>query len=62
MSKETDIDKRLSLLEQKVDLIIDNHLAHVADDMKFIKRLLTAVMIGVLVEAGYIIAQFNIMQ
>jgi len=33
-----ELDKRLALLEQKVDLIINNHLAHMAEDIDDIKK------------------------
>ena len=31
------LDKRMSLLEQKLDTIANNHLAHIADDIKWLK-------------------------
>jgi Mg2+ and Co2+ transporter CorA len=54
-----DLDKRLSLLEQKLDLILDNHLSHIEADMNMMKKWMIAVSVAVLVEAGYIIAKFN---
>jgi len=54
-----DLDKRLSLLEQKLDLILENHLAHMQADMNFIKKFLIGVSIAVVIEAVYIITKFN---
>jgi len=54
-----DLDKRLSLLEQKLDLILENHLSHIQSDMNMMKKWMIAVSVAVLVEAGYIIAKFN---
>ena len=54
-----DLDKRLSLLEQKLDLILDNHLSHMQADMNMMKKWMIAVSVAVLIEAGYIIAKFN---
>ena len=33
-----DLDKRLSLLEQRLDIIQNNHLAHMQEDIDDIKR------------------------
>lgn len=38
MSEQKELETRLALLEQKVDLIINNHLAHMAQDIDDIKR------------------------
>lgn len=60
MEKEPqDLDIRLALLEQKLDLILENHLAHVQRDMDWIKKVISAIGIAVVLEAGYIIANFN---
>ena len=59
MQNYEDLDKRLALLEQKLDLVLDNHLTHMEKDMAWIKKFLGAVSITVLLEAGYIIFKFN---
>ena len=59
MKNYDDLDKRLSLLEQKLDLILTNHLAHMQADMNFIKKFLIGVSIAVVLEAVYIITTFN---
>ena len=38
MSEQTELETRMALLEQKVDLIINNHLAHMQEDIDDIKR------------------------
>lgn len=38
MSEQTELETRMALLEQKVDLIINNHLAHMQQDIDDIKR------------------------
>lgn len=38
MQEQKELETRLALLEQKVDLIINNHLAHMAQDIDDIKR------------------------
>ena len=38
MSDLTELDKRLSLLEQKLDIIQNNHLAHMQADIDSIKK------------------------
>jgi hypothetical protein len=60
MKNYDDLDKRLSLLEQKLDLILTNHLAHMQADMNFIKKFLIGVSIAVVLEAVYIITTFNV--
>lgn len=60
MKNYDDLDKRLSLLEQKIDLILTNHLAHMQADMNFIKKFLIGVSIAVVLEAVYIITTFNV--
>jgi len=47
MKSYEDLDKRLSLLEQKLDLVLDNHLTHMEKDMLMIKRFLGAVALAV---------------
>jgi len=34
-----DVDKRLALVEQKLEIILTNHLAHMQDDIDDIKRM-----------------------
>ena len=38
MSDKTELETRLALLEQKVDLMINNHLTHMQSDINNIKR------------------------
>jgi len=38
MSEQTELETRMALLEQKVDLIINNHLTHMQQDIDDIKR------------------------
>lgn len=38
MQEQTELETRLALLEQKVDLIINNHLSHMQQDIDDIKR------------------------
>ena len=61
MKNYDDLDKRLSLLEQKLDLILENHLAHMQADMAFVKKFLAGIGIAVVIEAFVIIAKFNSM-
>lgn len=58
---EPDTDKRLALLEQKLDLLMENHLSHLQADINWIKKTIAAVSIVVLIEAGFIIAKFNVL-
>ena len=39
MSEMTDLDKRLALVEQKLEIIVSNHLAHMQTDVNDIKRM-----------------------
>lgn len=59
MKQYDDLDKRLALLEQKLDLVLNNHLHHMEKDMNIIKKFMFGVVMIVLVEAGVIIAKFN---
>lgn len=47
MKEYENLDKRLALLEQKIDLVLDNHLKHMERDMLMIKRFLGAVALAV---------------
>ena len=38
MKEYADLDKRLALLEQKLDTIESNHLKHIQDDITTIKK------------------------
>ena len=38
MSNYAQLDKRLALLEQKLDTIENNHLKHIQDDLSSIKK------------------------
>ena len=59
MQEFEDLDKRLALLEQKLDLVLNNHLSHMEKDLAWIKKLIGGIGAVVLLEAGYIIAKFN---
>lgn len=50
MKQFEDLDKRLALLEQKLDLVLNNHLHHMEKDMRMIKSILGAVAISVFVQ------------
>lgn len=39
MSEITELDKRLALVEQKLEIIVNNHLAHMQEDMNGIHRM-----------------------
>jgi tetrahydromethanopterin S-methyltransferase subunit G len=39
MSDITELDKRLALVEQKLEIIVSNHLHHMAQDIDDIKRM-----------------------
>jgi uncharacterized Rmd1/YagE family protein len=43
------LDKRMALLEQKLDTIAGNHLAHIQDDIDKIQRVQWAAVGGVIV-------------
>jgi hypothetical protein len=47
MKQYDDLDKRLALLEQKLDLVLDNHLYHIEKDMRLIKGVLGATALAV---------------
>lgn len=60
MKQFDDLDKRLALLEQKLDLVLDNHLAHMERDMSMIKKVLGAVGIVVFTQMIAVIANMVI--
>ena len=39
MSDLTELDKRLALVEQKLEIIVSNHLTHMEADVNDIKRM-----------------------
>ena len=39
MSDISELDKRLALVEQKLEIIVNNHLAHMQEDMNGIHRM-----------------------
>jgi Mg2+ and Co2+ transporter CorA len=59
MQEFENLDKRLALLEQKLDLVLDNHLSHIEKDMAWIKKLIGTIAVVVVLEAGFILAKFN---
>ena len=50
MTEFDNLDKRLALLEQKLDLVLDNHLTHMEKDMRMIKGILGATALAVFVQ------------
>lgn len=56
MKQFEDLDKRLALLEQKLDLVLDNHLTHMERDMSMIKKVLGGVGIVVFTQMIAVIA------
>lgn len=42
-----DLDKRLSLLEQKIDLVLNNHLSHMEKDIALLKKIMGVVALTV---------------
>lgn len=59
MKQYDDLDKRLALLEQKIDLVLNNHLHHMEKDLAWIKKIVFGAAVIVIGEAGIIIAAFN---
>jgi len=59
MKQYEDLDKRLALLEQKIDLVLNNHLSHMEKDLAWIKKIIAGAALVVVTEAGIIIAAFN---
>lgn len=48
MNKDFDnLDKRMALLEQKLDLVLDNHLHHMEKDISMLKKVMGAVALAV---------------
>jgi hypothetical protein len=47
MKEYDDLDKRLALLEQKLDLVLNNHLHHMERDLSMMKKILGAVALVV---------------
>lgn len=59
MKQYDDLDKRMALLEQKIDLVLNNHLNHMEKDIAWIKKIIFGAAVVVIAEAGVIIAAFN---
>jgi hypothetical protein len=59
MQEFENLDKRLALLEQKLDIVLNNHLHHIEKDMAWIKKLIGSIAVVVVLEAGFILAKFN---
>jgi len=59
MKQFEELDKRMALLEQKLDLVLENHLAHMEKDIALIKKVMLAVGIAVVVEAAIIIMKMG---
>ena len=60
MRQFEDLDKRLALLEQKLDLVLNNHLHHMEKDLNLVKKIMITIAVAVLTEALYIIVKFGI--
>ena len=56
MKQYEDLDKRLSLLEQKLDLVLDNHLHHMEKDLAAMKKILGGVALVVFTQLIAVIA------
>jgi len=56
MKQYEDLDKRLSLLEQKLDLVLDNHLRHMEKDLSTMKKILGAVALVVFTQLIAVVA------
>ncbi len=56
--KETELDHegRIATLEEGMRQVCNNHIPHIYEEMKTIKRLLTNVLIGLILAAAGIIA------
>lgn len=59
MRQFEDLDKRLALLEQKLDLVLNNHLHHMEKDLNLVKKIMITIAVAVLTEALYIIVKFG---
>jgi len=55
MKSYEDLDKRLALLEQKLDLVLNNHLHHMEKDMASMKKIMGAVALVVFTQLFAII-------
>ena len=47
MKEFDNLDKRMALLEQKLDLVLDNHLHHMEKDISMLKKIIGAVALTV---------------
>lgn len=47
MSSFNQLDKRMALLEQKLELLEKNHLKHIQDDITLLKKVMGAVALAV---------------
>ena len=60
MKEYADLDKRLSLLEQKLDTIETNHLWHIQNDLSTIKKwfgwAIGVVFIQLIAVIGYLVS------
>ncbi len=43
-----ELDKRLALLEQKLDTLLNNHLAHMQKDIDWMKYVIYSTAIGII--------------
>ena len=56
MKQYEDLDKRLALLEQKLDLVLNNHLHHMEKDLNTMKKILGGVALVVFTQLFAIVA------
>lgn len=47
--KYYELDKRMALLEQKLDVLANNHLAHIQDDITWLKRAMWGAAVGLII-------------
>jgi hypothetical protein len=43
-----DLDKRLALLEQQLDTLLNNHLAHMQKDIDWMKYVIYSTAVGII--------------
>lgn len=58
MTEYDNLDKRMSLLEQKLDLVLNNHLHHIEKDMNMVKKFLGVTVLTVFAQLFAIIITF----
>jgi hypothetical protein len=46
--KISDLDKKIDLVEQKLDLMLNNHLSHLQEDVRWLKYVVYATAGGII--------------